>query len=242
VDHTARRWDLALIGICALWGATFTMIRDIVVVMPPFLYIALRFALAALTLAAFGGFRGLRRAELRAGIVIGLPLFAGYAFQITGQQYTSPSNAGFITGLFIVITPVLSALVSRKLPSGVSIGAVVLATGGLVLLAMPAGFHLQHGDALILGTAFAFAIHIMFIARMSKGRSALRLVAVQTATAAIIAGTDAVAWLSQRRFAARLVRSDGYPPHADRFSAAGFDLPRMLGGEGQPLALVETRA
>lgn len=163
------------------------MIRDVVEVMPPFLYIALRFALAAAVLAAFGAFRGISRAEVRAGVVIGLPLFAGYALQITGQQYTSPSNAGFITGLFVVITPVLSALLARKLPAPINVAAVLLATGGLVLLAMPAGFHLRHGDALVLGTAVVFSVHILLIARLSPGRSALALVGVQTATAAVLA-------------------------------------------------------
>jgi drug/metabolite transporter (DMT)-like permease len=192
-----HRWELALIGVCALWGSTFTLVRDVLERMPPFLYIALRFALAGATLAAFGAFRGLRRDEVRAGILIGIPLFVGYATQATGQQYTSPSNAGFITGLFIVFTPVVSAVSARRLPSRALGNAVALATAGLALLAMPSGFGLRRGDALILGTAIAFSFHILFIGRLAPGRSALRLTAVQVTFAGVAAGIWSV--IAERR-------------------------------------------
>lgn len=183
----AYRWELALIGVCAIWGSTFVLVQDAVEVIPPFLYLFLRFALAALALAPFGAFRGLKRDETIAGIVIGGALFAGYAFQTAGLQYTSASNAGFITGLSVVITPALGALVLRKLPPHTTMIGVVLATAGLALLSLDE-FRLRRGDALVLLCAVSFAAHILLIGRLGEGRSALRLAGVQIATVAILCG------------------------------------------------------
>lgn len=179
-----HRWEIALIGVCAIWGSTFTIVQDAVARIPPFQFLALRFTLAAMVLAAFGAFRGLTRSDIAVGGTVGLALFAGYALQTIGLQYTSPSNSGFITGLFVVITPLLGAIVLRRLPSAASGAGVVLATTGLVLLAMPAGVALGKGDALELACAFAFAVHILLLGRLATGRSVLRLAGVQIATTA----------------------------------------------------------
>jgi len=181
------RWEAALIGVSLIWGATFTVVKDDVARMPPFLFLGIRFALAALVLAAAGAFRGLTAREMKAGAVTGLALFGGYAFQTVGLQYTTASNAGFITGMFVVFTPVIATLVYRRLPSTAASMGVILATAGLVLLAMPSGFHLRKGDALEVMTAIMFAIHILLIARFGKDIPSLRFAAVQITTAAITA-------------------------------------------------------
>jgi len=105
------RWELALIGVAVIWGATFTVVKDAVARMPPFLFIGLRFLLAAGVLAIIGAFRGLTKREMQLGAITGFALFAGYAFQTVGLQYTTASNAGFITGMFVVFTPVIGAIV-----------------------------------------------------------------------------------------------------------------------------------
>ncbi|TMK54433.1 MAG: DMT family transporter [Actinobacteria bacterium] len=181
------RWELALIGVAVIWGATFTVVKDAVARMPPFLFIGIRFALATGVLAIIGAFRGLTKRELQLGAITGFALFAGYAFQTVGLQYTTASNAGFITGMFVVFTPVIGTIVFRRLPSNAAGLGVVLATGGLVLLAMPSGFHLRKGDALEVMTAITFAVHILLIARLGKDIPALRFTAVQIATAALLA-------------------------------------------------------
>ena len=173
-----------------IWGATFTVVKDDVARMPPFLFIGIRFGLAAIVLAAAGAFRGLTRRDLQRGAITGVALFAGYGFQTVGLQYTTASNAGFITGMFVVFTPVIGALVYRRLPSTAASLGVILATGGLVLLAMPSGFHLRRGDALEVMTAISFAVHILLIARLGKEIPALRFTGVQIATAA----TAALIW------------------------------------------------
>src|SRR5437588_7048931 len=155
--------------------------------MPPCLFSGVRFLLAAGVLAIIGAFKGLTKNEARAGAITGLALFAGYAFQTVGLQYTTASNAGFITGMFVVFTPVIGAIVFRRLPSTTASIGVILATGGLVLLAMPSGFHLRRGDALEVMTAITFAVHILLIARLGKSIPALRFTAIQIATAATLA-------------------------------------------------------
>lgn len=179
------RWELALVGVCAIWGWTFVLVRDAVARTPPFLFLTLRFAVAAVVLASVGAFSGLRRADVRVGVVTGCALFAGYATQTVGQQYTTPSNAGFITGLFVVFTPLLGALVLRALPSFASVAGAALATGGLFLLAAKEGLRLARGDVLILVTAVAFAAHILLIGRLGRTIPAKRFAAVQIATACV---------------------------------------------------------
>ncbi|HEV2685570.1 MAG TPA: DMT family transporter, partial [Actinomycetota bacterium] len=181
------RWELALIGVAVIWGATFTVVKDAVERMPPFLFIGIRFTLAAVVLAISGAFKGLTKREAQLGVITGLALFAGYAFQTVGLQYTTASNAGFITGMFVVFTPIIGAFVFRRLPSTAASLGVILAAGGLVLLAMPSGFHLRKGDALEVMTAITFAVHILLIARLGKDIPALRFAAVQIATAAVLA-------------------------------------------------------
>jgi drug/metabolite transporter (DMT)-like permease len=182
------RWEAALVGICAIWGATFVVVQDAVERIPPFRYLAARFALGALVLVAFGALRGLTRREVRAGAVLGVALFAGYAFQTVGLQYTSASNAGFITGLFVILTPLAGIALTRARPSRGSMLGVALATAGLVLLAMPSGFRVRGGDALELGCALSFAIHIVLTGKLAPGLNAVRLTAMQAAVVAALSG------------------------------------------------------
>lgn len=204
-----RRWELALVGVAAVWGSTFVVVKDAVERIPPFQYLALRFAVAAAVLAAFGAFRGLGPDEVRAGGLAGAALFGGYALQTVGLQYTSASNAGFITGLFVVITPVLGAVALRRFPSTTSSIGVVLATTGLVLLAMPSKFSIGRGDTLEVLCAVSFAAHILVLSRLAPGRSALRMAGVQIAVTAAasaiwslaadgvsLPGADAGVWLA----------------------------------------------
>jgi drug/metabolite transporter (DMT)-like permease len=97
------RWELALVAVTAVWGSTFVVVRDAVAQIPPFTFIAWRFLAAAALLAVLRprlvALPGREEPGLPlAGMVAGLALFAGYGFQTVGLQYTTASNAGFITG------------------------------------------------------------------------------------------------------------------------------------------------
>jgi drug/metabolite transporter (DMT)-like permease len=165
-----RGLELALIGVALVWGATFPVVKDAVEIIPPFQFLAVRFGIAAtlLTVVFWKRLRGFGLKQLAAGAGAGVALFAGYAFQTKGLQHTTASNAGFITGLFVVFTPILTALLLRRLPSrGATIG-VVVATAGVALLSFTErGFRLGYGELLVLGCAVSFAVHIVILGRFA---------------------------------------------------------------------------
>ena len=181
----AYRWELAMVAVTAVWGSTFVLVRDAVAQIPPFAFIAHRFVAAALRRAA----RRPRVAaagspELAAGAVAGLALFAGYGFQTVGLQYTTASNAGFITGLSVVLTPLLAGLVLRQPPGRWPVAGALLAAVGLGLLSLQA-LEVRRGDALVLGCAVAFATHILLLGRYAPRLSSYRLAIVQMVTAGV---------------------------------------------------------
>jgi drug/metabolite transporter (DMT)-like permease len=191
-DVTARlaayRWGLALVGVTAVWGATFVMVRDAVAAIPPFTFIAYRFLAAAALLAALRP-RTLARPSrglLAAGVAAGIALFAGYGFQTVGLQYTTASNAGFITGLSVVLTPLLGGALLRERPGlGPALGAL-LAFAGLALLSLQT-LEVRRGDALVLGCAVAFAAHILLLGRFAPRWPSYQLAVVQLGTVGVLA-------------------------------------------------------
>ena len=182
--------DLLLLLVTLIWGSTFVMVKDAVTTYPVFRFLSLRFAFATVALLLIGwrrlrtlGWRG-----LGAGILIGLFLFAGYAFQTAGLQHTSASKAGFITGLYVVIVPVLSATVLRKRPSAPAILGVGLAAIGLALLSIEPEITIGRGDLLILMCALAFALHIVTVSAFAPHADPIALTIVQVATVTVISG------------------------------------------------------
>jgi len=186
--------DLALLLVTAIWGSTFVLVKDAVAQYPVLPFLALRFAVAAVALApAAWRARGrLRWSDLWAGVAAGALLFAGYAFQTFGLQETSASKAGFITGLSVVLVPLLVALLWRRLPTWGALAGTGLATLGLALLSLNADWSVGRGDLLVLGCAFSFAGHITALGALSPGRDARILTLVQVTT---VAGLSAAASL-----------------------------------------------
>ncbi|MEA3459758.1 MAG: DMT family transporter [Chloroflexota bacterium] len=200
------RADLALLLVALIWGATFVMVKEAVTNFPVFAFLALRFALAFAALLIIIWWRensrknkegmpspSLGRGAIRAGVLIGLLLFAGYAFQTVGLRYTSPGKAGFITGLSVAIVPLFSALLLRRSPSRSAILGVTLATVGLALLSLRDGWTIARGDAIVLGCAFAFALHIISVGAFAPRMDTLNLTAIQIATVALVSGLISLA-------------------------------------------------
>jgi drug/metabolite transporter (DMT)-like permease len=179
---------LALVAVAAVWGATFPLVKEAVKRVPPFEFLALRYILAALVMTAVAApqIRGLGREGRNAGMLVGLTLFAGYAFQTIGLQYTRASNAGFVTGLFVVFAPLFAALFLRRRPGvGPALG-VMLATAGLLLLSLTNGSHVRKGDVIVLFAAMSFAMQIVLLARYAPRFSPAGLTAVQMLVAAVL--------------------------------------------------------
>ena len=159
--------ELALVVASILYGATFTIVQDALDDLTATGFILLRFAiggLALLPLALRRGWRGpaarpadSARVMAGCGVALGVTAFVAYVCQNVGLQHTTTSNSAFITGLFAVFTPLVAAVLYRRLPNSSVVVSVVLAVVGLFLLtgAQPT---LGFGDAITLVTAFSFGI------------------------------------------------------------------------------------
>jgi drug/metabolite transporter (DMT)-like permease len=159
--------EAALVGAALFYGVTFPLVHDALADITPFAYLLGRFGIATLILmpTAVPALRApgpRRRMLLRAGLTAGVILFGGYATQTVGLRYTSPSTSAFITGLFVIFTPVIESAISRHLPRWPVVVGIMLATVGLYLLT-GADVQLGRGEALTLACAVLFAFHIVYI-------------------------------------------------------------------------------
>jgi drug/metabolite transporter (DMT)-like permease len=171
---------LLLLAVTAVWGVTFVQVKDAVAIYPLFAFLAVRFAIAGATLAPFGATRvtTLGRRGARAGVVLGLLLAAGYGLQTAGLQRTTVSATGFITGLYVVLTPVLALVLFRVTTGPAAWVGVALATGGLALLSgVSAGS--PSGDLLVLAGATAFALQIVLMERWAPRFEPIALTQVE---------------------------------------------------------------
>jgi drug/metabolite transporter (DMT)-like permease len=128
----------------------------------------------------------------RPGVLVGLALFAGYAFQTFGLRETTPAKAGFITGMSVVLVPLGQAIFLRRPPRRNSIVGVGLAAVGLGLLSLQADLSVSRGDLLVLGCAMAFAAHILLVGRYAPDWPPLRLALVQIVTVAVLSSAAAL--------------------------------------------------
>jgi drug/metabolite transporter (DMT)-like permease len=157
---------LALVAVTAVWGITFVQVKDAVALYPLFAFLAVRFAIASLVLAApaAGRMRTLGRPGWLAGLGLGLLLALGYALQTAGLERTTVSSTGFITGLYVVFTPLLALLLFRTRVGGAVWLGVSLAVVGLALLSgVGAGDPL--GDLLVLLGSVAYSLQIVLMER-----------------------------------------------------------------------------
>ena len=199
--------DLSLLGVTLIWGATFVMVKDAVSAFPVFSFMALRFTLAAVALLPLVAWQSRRAGtQQRAGkpdtprparvlwpsILIGVALFAGYAFQTAGLKLTTPAKAGFITGLSVVIVPVAAALLLRQSPPRNAWIGVGLATLGLALLSLSADLGVQLGDVLVLACAFSFAAHILLLGHYAPQHDPIRLTLGQVIAVAVFSAIAAL--------------------------------------------------
>ena len=187
------RPTLALVGVTAIWGSTFVVVKDAVEHMPVTDFLTWRFALAALAMLLLRprSVAALGKSGRRAGAVVGVALGSGYLLQTLGLQHTSAAVSGFITGMFVVLTPLGAAVLLRKPPGAAAWFAVGLATVGLGLLSLH-GFSVGAGELLTLGCAVAFALHIVGLGRWASSYDAYGLAVVQLLTTSAMCAVVAV--------------------------------------------------
>lgn len=175
----------ALIAVTAVWGVTFVQVKDAVELYPLLAFLALRFVLATLVLTPPAARRvvSLGRSGGVGASGLGLLLAAGYVLQTAGLERTTVSGTGFITGMYVVLTPLLALVVFRTSVGGAAWAGVALSTVGLAMLA---GIHAGSatGDVLVLVAAAVYSLQIVLMERYAPRYDALAFTLVEMAAAA----------------------------------------------------------
>jgi drug/metabolite transporter (DMT)-like permease len=183
---------LALLSMTAAWGSTFFMIKDIVTRIGVADLLTVRFAIATIGLALIAGRRlAMSRRTMARGALLGLLYGVAQILQTTGLAHTAASVSGFITGLYVVATPLLGALILRSRIAPTTWVATGLATLGLGVLSLN-GFAIGYGELLTLCSAVIYAGHIIALGRLSQPGTALTLSVVQMAVITVICGVVAL--------------------------------------------------
>ena len=177
---SVRRGELAIVAAAVLFGSTFVVVKDAVANAEPVPFLSVRFLIAALVLLPMARRRPPEPGLLLAAFWCALALLAGYVFQTVGLQYTTGSVSAFVTYLFVVIVPVMSALFLRKAPSPWTAAGLGVATIGLVLLSGGVSAF-GKGEWLTLGCAFSFAAHVVLLAHFSPRHDTWKLTCAQLA-------------------------------------------------------------
>jgi drug/metabolite transporter (DMT)-like permease len=180
--------DSALMLLTVLWGTTFVVVKDALSHGDPFSFLALRFGVGAAVLSVLSGRKVLSPIHLRRGGVLGLFLFAGFAFQTVGLKDTTPSRSAFITGMYVLLVPAVMLALFRRVPRVSSLVGVVLSAMGLYYLtgAEVGSTGFSRGDLLTLVCAVAYAFHIAFTDRYAPKEGVGALVAVQLWVVALL--------------------------------------------------------
>ena len=182
---------VALLAMTAAWGSTFFLIKDLLVRLPVADMLALRFGLGSLALVIIAGRRlRMSRRTLRSGLLLGLLYGGAQILQTAGLAHTAASVSGFLTGLYVVATPLLAALLLRTRISTTTWAATALATVGLAVLSLN-GFAIGYGELLTVLSALVYAGHILVMGRLSAPGEALPLSLVQMVVITLLCGAAA---------------------------------------------------
>lgn len=171
---------LALLSVTASWGSTFFLIKDLLDRVPTLDFLAVRFAIAGLVMLAVAHRSVLalsRQAWRRAG-VLGAVYGVAQILQTAGLAHTPASVSGFVTGMYVVFTPLLAAVLLRSRITGLTWCAVLVAALGLGVLTLQ-GVSVGYGEAITLISAVLYALHIVALGAWSTSREALGLSVVQ---------------------------------------------------------------
>ena len=180
--------EIYLLIIVIIWGSTFALIKGVIELIPPYTYLTYRFLLAVLILVVIF-WKRLKKFNimiLKKGSLIGIFLFLAYTLQTVGIKYTTATKAGFITGLSVVLVPIISVFFIKEKVSRNSIIGAFFALIGLWFLNYTNSFSFNFGDFLVLLCAFSFAMHIISVGLYTKKLDYVLLVIVQLATVSIL--------------------------------------------------------
>jgi drug/metabolite transporter (DMT)-like permease len=174
---------LLLVGVTVVWGVTFVQVQDALALYPLFAFLAVRFAISTVVLAPFAwsSLRTLPRSGYVAGIGVGCLLAVAYGLQTAGLELTTVASTGFITGLYVVFTPILALVFfGTAVPRALWVGVALALIGLLFLNGVPGGSTL--GNLLVLGNAVFQALQITSMERFAPRYDARALTFLQMAT------------------------------------------------------------
>jgi drug/metabolite transporter (DMT)-like permease len=183
VAHRSSLPLVALVGVTIVWGLTFVQVQDALLLYPLFAFLAVRFAISTIVLAPFAWrpLLAMPRTGLISAICVGAVLALAYGLQTAGLELTTVTSAGFITGLYVVFTPLLALVVYRTpIAPAVWLGVALSVVGLLLLSGVPQGSNL--GNALVLGNAMAQAVQITAMERFAPRYDVRAFTFVQMAT------------------------------------------------------------
>ena len=178
---------LLLVGLTAIWGSTFFLIRNVVLQMSPADFLAVRFTIAAVAVLAvfWRQLLALNKREFQVGIGLGFLYAIAQFLQTVGLAHTEATRSGFITGTYVILTPIVTAVLLREAIPRSTWFAVLLATAGLATLSLN-GFAFGFGESVTLVAALFYALHIIGLGRYSSAASAAGLSVVQLVVIAAV--------------------------------------------------------
>lgn len=185
---------IALLGVAAVWGAAFVLMKDAIVKQPFYDFLASRFIIAALimVLAKPSVFKNIDKKLLAKGVFLGLLLSAAYITQTIGLELSTAAISGFLTGLYVVATPLLGFLIFRNRVRLKLIGGAVLATAGLMFISYDGGA-IEVSHLWLVACALLFAAHIVGLSRFSPDQDPYALTVIQLAVVGLVNLFPAVA-------------------------------------------------
>lgn len=188
VRHTQALAACGLLLTALIWGFAFVVVKNSLDLIPPIYMLAFRFTIAsaALALILFRRLRRITRRDLQSGAILGVFLFAAYALQTIGCQYTTAGKNAFLTTIYVILVPFLHWLINRRRPDRYVIGGALLAMVGIGLLSLQGEGGIALGDLLTLLCGIFFAVHIVYIDRYTLAQDPAILTVLQLATAAVL--------------------------------------------------------
>jgi drug/metabolite transporter (DMT)-like permease len=149
-----------LVFVAVVWGTTFPIIKNTLFFIDPISFLLFRFVIASLVMLPFI-FKRINKRDAFYGSLVGIPLFLGYITQTFGLEYTSPSMSGLITGIYVILTPILSIFVLRNGVDMIKIYLTIAAFAGMALMTVSSTSGQIFGNVLTLGTAFFYALQMV---------------------------------------------------------------------------------
>jgi len=199
-----QKGESALLFTTVIWGGTFAIIKSALGSISPMMFLTFRFSLAAIIFLPFvlGRLKKLDSTSIKGGLILGFLYFGGFASQTIGLNYTSATKSAFITGAFVIFTPIFQILIEKKLPGKGNIIGIMLVAGGLIFLSSRGthfldiihelGTNFNIGDYFTLICAVFYSLYIVYLDIVSKEIDTLSLVFMQISVTAVGATAGAL--------------------------------------------------